>query len=371
MSAFQKPATFSKLGDKTFGPKGHIYTEVCVILFLIGAQVSYMIIIGELFTPLVHEYLSITPTEHDKTIVTGIIAAVIILPLSTLRHMDSLQYTSFIALFFIGSLLIAVLVKGVRALITYGIDFDILWFGDFEGFFAALPIVNFAFTFHPSIPHVWDELHDSSPKNINFISFFSVLFCSVFYLTLGIFGYLYNGLQTPGNILMAYNNDKLFDALKFGYSLVIIFSYPVLNYATRNGIDNIIFRKQPAPLIRYFLESLIIVGITFTIAILLPDLEFVFGFMGATFGQLVIFINPALFYLRLYQNEDVSIKAERGGYEVYSREDTITKISWKNTCTPRKFPAVLLIIFGLVCGTVSVIVSINKLINSPPLPIGN
>jgi len=333
----------------------------------LGAQVGYFIIIGSLLTPLVHE---IGLTALDFEVITAIIGLVVILPLCCLRHMDSLQYTSFVALFFIGCLGIGVLVKGIKRLSQHGVDPSFAWFGDFAGFFVSLPILNFAFTFHPSIPPVWQELNDSSKYNINLISMISVVICAIFYATLGIFGYLYHYNETPDNILLAYEDDVLFVGLKLGYSLVIIFSYPVINFATRMGIDSLLFKKSEhmAPTWRLILEAFIIVCITYGIAMGIPSIDIVFGLLGSTIGQLVIFINPAIFYLVLYEPPEIEI--EGTGNEVRSYNER-GSINYRRIFTLQKLPALSLIIFGLVCGTISVIEisqNIHRLLNASPSP---
>jgi len=300
--------------------------------------------------------------------VTAIIAAVVIFPLSSLKHMDSLRYTSFVALFFIFCLGIGVVVKSSKRLSQFGVDPAFDWVGSFSGYFVSLPIVNFAFTFHPSIPPVWAELKDPSPENMNFISLVSVIGCAIFYTILGVFGYLYHYDTTPDNILVAFPDDVLFIGLKLGYSLVIIFSYPVLNYATRKGIDTLLFKQQPpTTIIRYIIESALIIAATYGVAMGVPSIDVVFGYIGSTVGQLVIFINPALFYLVLYRNGEYVF--EGSGDVVYEadqrdRRDT----SWRHIFTLRKSPAILLIIFGIVAGTVSVIEisrNLQNLMNKP------
>jgi amino acid permease len=297
--ACHRAESFGELGKLAFGPKGRYFTELCIILFLIGAQVSYLSVIGELLTPLLVDW-GVTGMDNPslQKLVSAIIAVVIIFPISSLRRMDSLRFTSFIALFFIFCLLVSVLVVSSRKLASGGIKSEeFSWHGrGFQGIFVSLPILNFAFTFHPNIPGVWKELEDQSPRNINLICMISIAICATFYITLGLFGYLYYYLDTPPNILSGFEGDPLFTAIKFGYTLVIVFSYPVLNFATRNGIDSLLFSPSTiAPWWRYVIESATIIIITYVISILVPSIDVIFGFTGATFGQLVIFINPALF----------------------------------------------------------------------------
>uniref|UniRef100_A0A6B2L4Z7 Amino acid transporter transmembrane domain-containing protein n=1 Tax=Arcella intermedia TaxID=1963864 RepID=A0A6B2L4Z7_9EUKA len=352
-SAFQGPVTFAKLGEKIFGKAGRVYSELCVVLFMIGAQVSYLIIIGELLSQLLEEVgLSLPPLA-----ITGIIAGVVIFPLSSLKHMDSLKYSSFVALFF----MVSVIVKTSNFIAHYELDTSrIQLFGSFAGFFVSLPIVNFAFTFHPSVMPVWSELQDQSPSNINFISALSVSFCALVYILLGIFGYLFFLEGTPDNILVAYD-EVYFKVIRVGYSLVIIFSYPVINFGTRLGIDQIFF-KTPATQLRIIIESLAIVAICFVVAMFIPNIEVAFGLVGSTVGQLVVFINPAMFYVLLHKKSNFETE---DGHRVQVEQGD--EDSWRNKINNAmqlyKLPAIILVIAGIICGIVSLIEIIRGLVN--------
>jgi len=175
---------------------------------------------------------------------------------------------------------------------------------------------------------------------------------------LGIFGYLYHYDHTPDNILLAYSDDVLFIGLKLGYTLVIIFSYPVVNYATRSGIDSIFFKSmgRDIPIYRIIVEAIIIVAFTYGVAMGVPSIDIVFGFVGSTLGQLVVFINPALYYLFLY---DVELSNDDSGIEVEYEE--LHQLNWRKVITLRKSHALVLIIFGILCGIISVYTIIDNL----------
>jgi len=361
-AAFHRPASYGEMGVKAFGTYGRIYSEGCIILFQLGAQVSYLVIIGELLTPVLLKW-GLPVFDQQQRYISLIVAAVIIFPLCSLRRMDTLRFTSFIALFFIFCLGVGVLVVSSKKLHDKGISDEFKWVGTFPGVFRSLPILNFAFTFHPSIPPVWSELHDKNTRNINWICFLSIFICGAFYTTLGLFGYLYYYNETPENILQGWENDYLFLVLRFGYSMVIIFSYPVLNFSTRNGIDSLLFKTE-APWWRHILESFLIVGVTYVINILVPSIVIIFGLIGATFGQLVIFINPALFYIFLYESVPYEEYNEKDG-SMGNHSDSRRDLNWRFFCTPKKLAALTLVVTGIVCGVVSLIEIISGMIENP------
>jgi len=153
--------------------------------------------------------------------------------------------------------------------------------------------------------------------------------------------------RTPDNILSAFPDDILFIVIKIGYTLVILFSYPLLNFATRNGADNLFFSNyQPAPWWRLLAEAIVIIVASYVIAIFVPSIGTIFGLIGATVGQLVIFVNPALFYIILYEESDaIAIEGEGTEVQLKDNEPDRSTYNWRRYFTCKKIPAISLIFF--------------------------
>lgn len=162
-----------------------------------------------------------------------LVSVVILFPLCSLPSIDKLKITSFIALICIVIMVAAITYTGIDTIVTVGVNTDrILLFGDFMGVFISLPIIGFAFTFHPNILPIWQELEDGSRKTINVSVGISVISCVMVYGFVATFGYLTFVESTPGNILNGYTST-LFDIIKYLYSFIICFSYPVLAYPAK------------------------------------------------------------------------------------------------------------------------------------------
>jgi amino acid permease len=101
----------------------------------------------------------------DPRFVLAAITLLFILPLSYLKKISALQYTSIVAL--ISLLYLAVLVSarsiegmlsGTTAPFTRGRD--VVWFNADVELFYAVPLITLAFTFHMNIAPIYEELRD-------------------------------------------------------------------------------------------------------------------------------------------------------------------------------------------------------------------
>jgi len=91
---------------------------------------------------------------------------------------------------------------------------------------------------------------------------------------------------------------------KFALAAVVTFSYPLLHYPARAHIDHILValipeHKIPRAAFRYIGITLTVMAISYIISIVLPDISIVFSFVGATAGNLIVFIVPAIMYIKL------------------------------------------------------------------------
>ncbi len=70
-------------------------------------------------------------------------------------------------------------------------------------------------------------------------SIFGILGCAFFYFLVGNIGYCLFGKNVQGNFLLAFNRDKVNDALyillNFGFLVSVFFSFPVMFFGARNN----------------------------------------------------------------------------------------------------------------------------------------
>jgi len=109
-------------------------------------------------------------------------------------------------------------------------------------------------------------------------------------------GFLTFGSAASGLILNNYStNDALMGIARTAVALSIVFSYPLAFTGARDGILDLFQVKNRSAA---FLNTLT-VGILSCLtvaALLIPDVSFVLAFAGATLGNALIYIFPALMF---------------------------------------------------------------------------
>jgi solute carrier family 38 (sodium-coupled neutral amino acid transporter), member 11 len=83
-----------ELCEHLLGTRGYYFALLVMFIFAYGAMIAYLVIIGDTI-PLVAEH-SISPDSiiADRTLVMGVLAVVIILPLCLLKDLSTLAWTS-------------------------------------------------------------------------------------------------------------------------------------------------------------------------------------------------------------------------------------------------------------------------------------
>ena len=158
-------ASFGAVAQMTY-PNAAIIFESAIAIKCFGVAVSYMIIIGDLMPGVIEGFDSraadIPYLVNRHFWIT--IFMLVILPLAFLRRLDSLKYTSIVALLAIGYLIVLVVYHfaadelAPRDKVRY-----VGWGGPIEAL-SALPVVVFAYTCHQNKFSILNELKDNSPS---------------------------------------------------------------------------------------------------------------------------------------------------------------------------------------------------------------
>lgn len=222
-------------------PNLSLLFDLAMFIQCFGVGLSYLILIGDLFPSL------FGGSRTDWIL----LSALVIVPLSSLRQLDSLKYTSIIgliALSYIGALITMTYLFG---------DYPapkVSWVSiiDSHGALTTFSIIIFAFTGSMNLFSIINELKENSMTNIKKIINNSVLVSASCFVLLGLFGYLTFGIDTLGNIMLNYDSNKLsVKVARFNLGLMVILSFPLLFHPCRISTNNMIHWLQ----INYGTES--------------------------------------------------------------------------------------------------------------------
>ncbi|KAI1439969.1 transmembrane amino acid transporter protein-domain-containing protein [Annulohypoxylon stygium] len=326
-------SSFFALSQMTY-PNAAVIFDAAIAIKCFGVGVSYMIIIGDLMPGVVEGFDSraaAIPFLMDRNFWITVFMLVII-PLSFLRRLDSLKYTSLVALVAIGYLIVLVVYHfaadplAPRDKIRF-----ISWGGPVEAL-ASLPVVIFAYTCHQNMFSILNELSNNSPGSVMGVIASSIGSAAGVYVLVAITGYLTFGNDVIGNIVSMYPASIASTIAKAAIVVLVTFSIPLQVHPCRASVDAVlkwrpkdVSRPQARtnspggrPLLssaapsrsdhgstasmsdlRFAILTTIILILAYGVALTVVSLERVLAYVGSTGSTSISFILPGLFYYKI------------------------------------------------------------------------
>ncbi|KAF3940576.1 hypothetical protein ABW19_dt0208817 [Dactylella cylindrospora] len=314
-------ASFFTLSQLTY-PSAAVVFDSAIAIKCFGVSISYLIIIGDLMPQVV---VGLWPKSAEIGYMVDrhfwITAFMLVMiPISFLRRLDSLKYTSFIALVSIGYLVIIVLAHFLKGdtLEARGEIHYFQWAGAVT-FFSSFPIIVFAYTCHQNMFSILNEIKNNSRKQTTGVVFASIGIAASIYCLVAITGYLSFGDNVGGNIIAMYKDSIASTIGRAAIVVLVMFSYPLQIHPCRASIDNILkwrpSKASPASLpvaanrapahhepmtdLRFAIITTILIVSTYSTAMTVSSLERVLAYVGSTGSTSISFILPGLFYWRI------------------------------------------------------------------------
>ncbi|CAN1795040.1 Amino acid transporter AVT6A [Linum perenne] len=306
------------MGD-AFGGSGKIMLQICVLLNNVGVLVVYMIIIGITSASGIHQSGVLeewfgTQWWNGRTSVFLFMTAAVFAPLACLKHIDSLKFSSAIAvalaavfLFITAGIVAVKLVNGTLSMPR--LLPDVTGITSFWNLFTTVPVLVTAFICHFNVHTIENELED--PSQIRKVVQASLALCSSAYIMISLFGFLLFGDSTLDDVLANFNTDLgggipyssvINDIVRVSYALHLMLVFPVLFYPLRLSIDGLLFPSATMPLSldsrRFALITIALICLIFLGADFVPSIWDAFQFTGATSAVCLGFIFPAAIALR-------------------------------------------------------------------------
>ncbi|KAI4275593.1 MAG: hypothetical protein LQ337_003105 [Flavoplaca oasis] len=324
-------ASFFALSQITY-PNAAVIFDAAIAIKCFGVGVSYLIIIGDLMPGVVEGFsenaagVSFLVDRHFW--VTGFM--LIIIPLSFLRRLDSLKYTSVIALISISYLVILVVAHFIKGdtMQNRGAIRVIRW----ESAVATLssfPVIVFAYTCHQNMFSILNEIGNNSHFRTTSVVGASIGLAAFTYILVAMTGYLSFGNAVQGNIVSMYSSSISSTIAKAAIVVMVMFSYPLQVHPCRASIDAVIKWRpikrsespgsSPSRLIsllpgakvspqarvdgmgetRFAAITTAIIVLSYIVAMTVSSLEKVLAYVGSTGSTSISFILPGLFYYKI------------------------------------------------------------------------
>jgi sodium-coupled neutral amino acid transporter 2 len=332
--------TYDELVRNQFGSWGARSLDAAIVVNNLGGLLIYLIIIGDLlvgkppfYSGIVTNALNIHGGDVwwvSREFVVGVVSLLVLFPLVSLRDISGLGRIS------VYSVSVAVSLVGMIGLLAIDAAFqgklatDVsVWFPNLDALggssmravmsaVAILPVISVTFCCHYNLFPVATNLERFSDRRIAMVIRRSLMVCTVLFFTLAVSGVALFGSATEGNVLVnlrpevvdAYMSERLAAFLcltvRILYLLVIISSFPMLNWALRETTASYLFGSRTLEgQGKFLLFSFGLVLAEYVLSVIFPEIWTVMALTGATAAVYVSFILPgALVYKTSEGGED-------------------------------------------------------------------
>ena len=170
--------------------------------------------------------------------------------------------------------------------------------------FILICMLSTAYMAHFNAPKFYLELKDNTIKRFNTVVSTSFGISIVIMAAVAALGFLTFGKATSGLVLNNYaSSDTLMSLSRFAVAFSIVFSYPLVFVGCRDGCLDLL-KVDPEERTNSVLNqvTIAILGVITALAIKVSDLTFVLSFGGATLGNALIYVYPALMFRSAVKN---------------------------------------------------------------------
>ncbi len=299
--------------------------DVVIVLYGSGVVIAYYVFLGD-FMPSLAAGLGIE-FLMNRTVCLVLCGACAI-PFALPRKLSALQYISPISTV---ALVLTAIVAVVRLprmsdqLSPEQAELDAFLFG--MPLFKCFTISLFAFICHMNVVSVAGELLHPTLPRASKIAFRAAITQLVFYLVIGISGYMSFGQTVHQNFVTNYpSDDGLIIMCRFLLTLTIFFAIPINTNPTANAFVHLLLTTGLAPdayasdmetplvngqialevepLRRTRIGTAIYVLVQGVIvAIYAPGVADVISILGGSFGTLIMLVCPAIIYCSVFKEE--------------------------------------------------------------------
>ena len=307
-----KVFNYTGLVGEILGENGRFIVGVSMLLFAVGAMCAYMIIIGDTVTRAFYQ-----ADDHSvlksRYFIIPLFSALIILPVSCLRKMSSLSWSSLISITADFVLVVTVLFASSDAAknsiywdnntgekvigIKSTNDPDAFAFGRSE-LFGGLGAMSFAFVCHHSTFTVHNSMKERTEENWAFVSKTSLATALFACLTLALAGYLSFFQFVQADVLNNFGGTAAITLARILLAVTMILTYPMEMFVARKVLHALIYGPTiPITIHRHYVLTGLLFVFTLSVGMATDDLGFVLEFTGAISASIIGYIVPPLLYM--------------------------------------------------------------------------
>uniref|UniRef100_A0A672ZLY4 Sodium-coupled neutral amino acid transporter 3-like n=1 Tax=Sphaeramia orbicularis TaxID=375764 RepID=A0A672ZLY4_9TELE len=298
---------YEQLGYRAFGTPGKMAAGIAITLQNIGGKVT------------LPSVLTLTHAHNFEWYLNGnylvvIVSIAVILPLALMKQLGYLGYTSGFSLSCMVFFLISVIYKKFNVPCPF-VDFALN--GTASGLNVStaytIPILAFAFVCHPEVLPIYTELRNATKKKMQHVANISITVMYVMYFLAALFGYLTFYGEVEAELLHTYSRIDPYDTLilcvRVAVLIAVTLTVPIVLFPVRRAIQQMMFPNKTFYWPRHIAIAFILLTFINLLVIFAPNILGIFGVIGATSAPCLIFIFPAVFYIRIVPKEEEPLRS--------------------------------------------------------------
>uniref|UniRef100_A0AAY4DYF9 Amino acid transporter transmembrane domain-containing protein n=1 Tax=Denticeps clupeoides TaxID=299321 RepID=A0AAY4DYF9_9TELE len=288
---------YEQLGYRAFGTPGKMAAGIAITLQNIGAMSSYLYIVKYEFPLVIQAFLGVDKPSGEWFLngnyLVVIVSVCVITPLALMKQLGYLGYTSGFSLSCMVFFLISVSPAAPTA--------------------YTIPILAFAFVCHPEVLPIYTELRNPTKKKMQHVSNISIAVMYIMYFLAALFGYLTFYGKVEAELLHTYSRIDPYDTLILCVRLAVLtavtLTVPIVLFPVRRAIQQMLFPNKTFYWPRHIAIAVSLLTCINLLVIFAPNILGIFGVIGATSAPCLIFIFPAVFYIRIVPKEDEPMRS--------------------------------------------------------------
>ncbi|XP_053577140.1 sodium-coupled neutral amino acid transporter 3 [Bombina bombina] len=336
---------YELLGYKAFGTPGKLAAAIAITLQNIGAMSSYLYIVKSELPLVIQTFLNLSEKTSDWYLdgnyLVIMVSVSIILPLALMKQLGYLGYASGFSLSCMVFFLCSVIYKKFQIPCPFPWDsMNHTMSGNVSIQSAShvyqnghadveecapkmftinsqtaytIPIMAFAFVCHPEVLPIYTELKDPSKTKMQKVSNISIAVMYCMYFLAALFGYLTFYDHVESELLHTYSYVDPFDILilcvRVAVLIAVTLTVPIVLFPVRRAIQHMLFQNKDFSWIRHTLIAVVLLTLINLLVIFAPTILGIFGIIGATSAPCLIFIFPAVFYIRIMPKDREPMKS--------------------------------------------------------------
>lgn len=291
--------TYADIAHVILGRWPSVAITFFLIVFCLGTDVSYIISIGDLLTPMFDspDIPAFLRTKSGNRLIVSMIWLVGIFPLCLLRSIDSLRHVSTLAVLMVCFFVICIIIDCGKYWKRHGWNEEVNFFNTGNSAIVGLGTLLFACLVQMNAFEIYHQLRKPTPFIMARNSALGMGVCGILYCGSGIFGYSRFGPKVTSSILLMYQprDEPIFWASYIGMLLKLAVGFALHQIPIRDCFYH--YMHWDVYKMTWLFNALwcaIFSTIVLIMGLFIPSINIVLGLVGSLCGGFVGLIYPPI-----------------------------------------------------------------------------